>query len=116
MHHFKRAALVKEWRQAAFLLAKEAKIPALAAIEVDVTPYLVNRGRPQDIGAAYPSYKAMQDGVVDAGVIPDDCIKYVKKVTFYPPVASKVNSLEIVVREWQSDDSKGETKLPQEMI
>lgn len=103
MHHYKRAALIKEWRQAAFLLCKEAKVPPLEAIEVDVIPYLVSKGRPQDIGAAYPSYKALQDGVVDAGVIPDDSPRYVKKVTFYAPVASKFNALVLVLREATED-------------
>lgn len=99
MHHYKRAALVKEWREAFFYLAKEAQIPALKAVEIFVTPVLTPRGRTQDIGACYPAYKAAQDGCIDAGVLPDDSPRYVRKVTFFPPVPARVSALQLVIRE-----------------
>jgi hypothetical protein len=50
-----------------------------------VTPHLRD-GRTQDVGACYPAAKAAIDGLVDAGVIPDDGPQYVTRLTFDPPV------------------------------
>ena len=71
-HFQKRAARVRETRERFFWLAKEAKIPQLPKIDVAAVPLVKNRRSMQDVGACFPTVKAAIDGLVDAGVIPDD--------------------------------------------
>lgn len=84
-HHYKRAAMVKEWREAFHLLALEAKIPRLERIGVVATPILNGRGRIQDVGGCFPAVKSAIDGLVDARVIPEDGPRYVKWLLFKAP-------------------------------
>lgn len=100
-NHFRRAEVVRAWRQAFWLLALEAKIPHLKQIEVEATPVLNGRGRPQDVGAASNAVKAAIDGIVDAGVIPDDSPTYLRKITFCAPEKGP-NSLHLIVRDLHS--------------
>ena len=43
-----------------------------------------DRRRRSDVGNVYPAAKAAIDGLVDAGVIPDDNDRYVEAITFRP--------------------------------
>jgi hypothetical protein len=87
MNHFQIASLVKEWRG----LAKEAAEMALEGTErppwpVEVEVFVMLRGkRSQDCGAAYPAVKAAIDGLVDAGVIPDDTPEYLGSIIMNSP-------------------------------
>lgn len=85
-HHMKRAEIVKTWRNAYFYLTKEAGIPKLDCIDVEATPYLNGPGRNQDVAACNPAVKAALDGMVDAGVLPDDSPTYVRSIKFNRPV------------------------------
>lgn len=78
-----RAASTKEWREAFCWLARKEKIPHMAWINVTVQPFQ-KRGRLQDTAACNPSAKAAIDGIVDAGVIPDDTGEFVRQITFLP--------------------------------
>jgi crossover junction endodeoxyribonuclease RusA len=72
-NHWERARLVKEWRTAFHLLAKEAKIPPMKWMAVTAEPFTTEaEGRQQDVAACNPAVKAAIDGIVDAGVLPDD--------------------------------------------
>jgi len=71
INHYTRAAIVKTWRDAAHVLCKAAKIPAIPAIIVYVEYCPTNSIR-RDAGNIYPTAKAIVDGIVDAGIIPDD--------------------------------------------
>jgi crossover junction endodeoxyribonuclease RusA len=94
-----RAASTKEWRTAFFWLAKQAHIPALERIKVEVRVSL--RGRLQDPVNCYPSVKAAIDGLVLAGVIPDDTPAHVHSVTFHAPIRGD-DCLRLVVRSLDS--------------
>lgn len=96
-NRFVRAERVKEWRSAFHLLALEAKIPRLPAIGLDVQARLT--GVQQDPVALFPAYKAALDGIVDAGVVPDDTWDYVKNVNFLPPEKGKPHALIVWVYE-----------------
>lgn len=96
-HHYKRAKYVKEWREAYADLAKQLHIPAVSAIEVVATPFLSGRGRTQDVGACFPAVKAAVDGLVDAGVIPEDNPTYVKMLAFKAPEKGE-NALQLEIR------------------
>lgn len=95
----KRAAIVKEWREAFCLLAKEAKIPPLSRIQVYAWPVLRDR-RVQDVGSCSPAVKSAIDGLVDAGVVPDDDPRYVTLIAFGPPAQEQgYDALRITIVE-----------------
>lgn len=81
-----------EWRQAWRLLA--TGVGPLGPCRVVVTPYLA-RGPQQDLGACFPAAKAAIDGLVDAGVWPDDTPEWVTRLEFRPPVMGQGDGLEI---------------------
>lgn len=88
-NRFQRAPLVKEWRDAYRLLALESKIPPLEWIHVEARPqYRTARSLP-DTAACVGSVKAAIDGLVDAGVLPDDGPELVRRVTFEAPVVDR---------------------------
>lgn len=95
-NRWERASLTKTWRHAFELLAKSEKIPPMAWISVTVEPYQKN-GRLQDVGACNPAVKAAIDGIVDAGILPDDSSQFVRSLIFLPPKRGK-DSLVIYIR------------------
>jgi len=95
-NRWERAKLTKEWRAGFQLLAKYEKIPPMVWITVTVEPHQKG-GRLQDVGACNPSVKAAIDGLVDAGVLPDDSSQFVKSLVFLPPKKDK-NSLVLYIR------------------
>lgn len=53
--------------------------------------------RMPDTGNAFPAAKAAIDGLVDAGVLPDDNGRYVHALTFLAPQAAGFDALELHV-------------------
>jgi crossover junction endodeoxyribonuclease RusA len=96
-NHWERARLVKEWRNAFHLLAKEAKIPPMKWMAVTAEPFSDAKGRQQDVAACNPAVKAAIDGLVDAGILPDDSPQYLTSVTFLSPKKNK-NALVLYLR------------------
>ena len=78
-----RASHVKEWREAYAWLARRQRIPRMEWINVTAQPFQ-KRGRLQDTAACNPSVKAAIDGLVDAGVVPDDTGDFVREIRFLP--------------------------------
>ncbi|MGW5529462.1 hypothetical protein [Streptomyces xanthochromogenes] len=73
LHWRKRAELVKSIRHTARAIARQAKLPALERAHVFYVFHPDTRGaRRRDSGNWSPSAKAAIDGMVDAGVLPDD--------------------------------------------
>jgi len=95
-NRWERAKQTKEWRQAFELLAKSGKIPPMSWISVTVEPHQKG-GRLQDVGACNPAVKAAIDGIVDAGILPDDSPQYVRSIIFLGPKKGK-DSLVIHIR------------------
>lgn len=100
-NHWERARLVKEWRTAFHILAKEAKIPPLKWVSITAEPFSNSKGRLQDVAACNPAVKAAIDGIVDAGVLPDDSPKYLSSITFMSPKRDK-NALVLYLRGVQA--------------
>lgn len=71
LHWAAQARATRAIRHAAKLLAKSARIPALPRAKV-VAEYRPADRRRRDPANWYPSVKAAIDGLVDAGVLPDD--------------------------------------------
>lgn len=71
MHHMVRARRVRRFRDAACVLAKQQKIPALPRVRIELH-YAPRDSRRRDPINFALTLKACEDGIVDAGVIPDD--------------------------------------------
>ncbi len=95
-NRWERASLTKEWREAFAWLARSEEIPPMRWLSVTVEPHQKG-GRLQDVGACNPAVKAAIDGLVDAGVLPDDSPEFVRSLIFLPPLKDK-NSLVIYLR------------------
>lgn len=103
-----RAEHVKEWREAFAWLARKQKIPQMEWVNVVAQP-AQKRGRLQDTAACNPSVKAAIDGLVDAGIVPDDTGNFVRQITFLPCVRGD-DSLTIIIKGQREnkDESQGE--------
>jgi crossover junction endodeoxyribonuclease RusA len=95
-NRWERAELVKTWRTAFALLAKSEGLPVMSWISVTAEPHQKG-GRLQDVGACNPAVKAAIDGLVDAGILPDDSSQYMRSLIFLPPKNDK-NSLVLYIR------------------
>jgi len=98
-HFQKRARVVREWRERFAWLARGDRIPPLQRISVAAVPLVMNRRSLPDVGACFPAVKAAVDGLVDAGVIPDDSPQYVHSICFYAPLVGDLEGLRLVVTE-----------------
>jgi len=74
-HWGRRKRVTGELRQAAGWLAKAQRIPRLERAHI-LAILQPPDNRKRDPGNWYPSYKACIDGMVDAGILPDDYAKY----------------------------------------
>lgn len=86
---------VEEWKSAFYWLAKDARVPTLERITVSVDVEMP--GNVQDTCNAYPAVKAAIDGLVAAGVIPDDTPQHVVAITFTAPRHAKKPRLTLTI-------------------
>ena len=98
-HHMKRATHVKDMREAFGWMAKAQQLPKMRAVHIYATPLAKNRKWRQDVGACFPAVKAAIDGLVDAGILPDDNPEFVRQLTFFPMEISDVDGLRIEIEE-----------------
>ena len=75
LHRMRQADLTKAIRAAAFVMAKNGKVPALQRAHI-ICEFRPPDRRRRDVHNLYPSAKAAVDGLVDAGVLPDDSDEY----------------------------------------
>lgn len=76
MHHMQAAKLTKEIRGLICHLARH--LPDMGRCEVTLT-WFVNTRTKRDDENPVPTLKALCDGLVDAGIVPDDTNQYMKK-------------------------------------
>lgn len=74
--YYKRARIVAAWRAAGRDHAQRAGTPALTRVRV-IAEVCFHDRRKRDPGNFYDTAKAIMDGFVDAGVLPDDSAAYV---------------------------------------
>lgn len=99
---------VRLWRGAFRLLAIQQRIPKLERISVEVQPVLHTGRWMQDASACHPAAKAAIDGLVDAGVIPDDRPPYVHAVTYLEPRVDRArrrDAMELTVNELPTENA-----------
>jgi hypothetical protein len=99
MHRMRWAEHTDAIRQTWGWLARQARIPKLQRARFDVTPLHANNRSPQDPAACAPEAKAAIDGLVDAGVLPDDNGRHVVAIEFNPPRVAGVDGLELTICE-----------------
>lgn len=90
-----RAALTKTWRDTFARLCQIEKVPALQWVVIEARQHCPSH--PADPGAIYPAVKAAVDGLVDAGVIPDDTGEFVHALTFRPAIIVNHHALALRV-------------------
>ena len=96
-HHHEVAAHRRLWREAGAQAARLARVPGLGAVEVTVQGRYPD-GRLPDADACAPSVKGVIDGLVDAGVIPDDGPERVRSVTYLRARTDQAAPAALVVR------------------
>lgn len=73
------AKTVREVRDAAHILAKQARIGACGRVRVTLH-YRPRDRRVRDVENSTPTYKAACDGLVDAGIVRDDAPEFMEKL------------------------------------
>lgn len=96
MHWGTRAGLVKGWRVAVYWSARAAHAPSFSQAEITVQPFQA-KGKLADPGAHEPAAKAAIDGLVDAGVLPDDSPVHLVAIRYRAPVRADEDALELTV-------------------
>lgn len=95
-----KAKLNAEWREAVAWLCTAQKIPACGRIKVELyyAPRF-NRRRDQDNLVA--TLKPVVDGIVDAGVVPDDTQQFVERVwpIILKPTGAKHGAFWLTIEE-----------------
>lgn len=87
-------------RRDAHLLTRAAKVPAMAAARFFYFARLERKcGREPDWGAYSSAFKAALDGIVDAGVLPDDSRRYVVDPPMELPIVYKPPAALVVIIE-----------------
>lgn len=87
-HWAVKAKHVKPWREAALVLARQQRIPACSRIKVELH-YVPAQERRRDPDNLIACLKPLVDGLVDAGIVPDDTDQYVER-TF--PIVHKAQA------------------------
>lgn len=91
-----RSALTRKWREAFAQLCQVERLPPLEWFTVEAIPVCQDRRRP-DVGNIMPAVKAAIDGIVDAGVVPNDTDDYLHALTFRPALVLGYNALRLRV-------------------
>lgn len=97
--HHARAAMRAEWRQAFRILAMTGHVPAVDQIRVTVHHTKAGPGKVPDVCSCAPSVKAAIDGLVDAGVIPDDGPDHLVAVEFVAPTRGAAHAVTLEIQE-----------------
>lgn len=85
LHHHAAAAIRKKWNHTTAILAGAASIPRLTTVHI-VAQGRYPGGNLPDADALAPSVKGAIDGLVTAGVIPDDGPRNVLSVLYLAPI------------------------------
>jgi crossover junction endodeoxyribonuclease RusA len=112
-HWHTRADIVRQTRESAYWLAKQMWIPAMEKVIVEFYPHQA-KGRLADAGAHLPSAKAALDGIVDAGVLPDDSPKYVVMMAMHAPQRADKDRMDVVLVPCPTDGYSNDTNYQKE--
>lgn len=85
-HWSRQSKSARVWKHAGAVLARAHRIPTLTAVTVECWGRYPDRRSLPDPDGLAPGLKAVLDGIVQAGVIPDDTPAHVRGVTYLPAV------------------------------
>jgi crossover junction endodeoxyribonuclease RusA len=91
-HYMVKAKIVREWRGATSILGRSLRIPACERIKVELH-YVPAQERRRDPDNLVSALKPCCDGLVDAGIVPDDTERFVERVF---PIIHKAHPTEPV--------------------
>lgn len=98
-NHYARARKVKQVRAHARFLAQHAGIPPLTRCAIELH-YAPRDSRRRDALNLVATLKPIEDGIVDAGCVPDDTAEYVEPtVPVIDEPTGRAGRLYVVVRE-----------------
>ncbi|WP_155830241.1 hypothetical protein [Glycomyces tenuis] len=80
-HWSARSGPTKLWREAAEIRARAAGIPAMKRATITAIVHRADLRKDCDAHNRYPTVKAAIDGIVDAGVLEDDCDRFLVSLT-----------------------------------
>ena len=106
MHFHARSDYSLQWKHAAEVLAREAKIPSLESMHIIVRPFVTRRPFP-DVAACASTVKACIDGLVDAKVVPDDDPSHHLSTLFLAAAIGESNCLRIEVHDHVGHEQEG---------
>lgn len=114
MHYQVKARHTASIRTTAYLLARQAHIPACEHVEVAMVWTVPTRGR-RDAENPVATLKPFCDGLVDAGVVPDDTPEFMTKLMPVIEYAKGVEAVRFEVRAVSATDSdRPASPLPDE--
>ncbi len=96
IHYARRSEIVRQWRWAAKLYTRQAKVQPYEWCEITMHVKQA-RGVLADPGAHYPVLKACVDGIVDAGILPSDDGRYVRSIVQQPPMRGNRDEIRITL-------------------
>ena len=97
--HYAHAAIVRQLRQDAWVLAKKARIGGPHPRVVVVLHWRPGRRGRYDSENPYPTLKACADGLTDAHIVDDDTAEQMdKQVRIHPPERGKPGALWLTVQ------------------
>lgn len=94
---------IKLWRDAAHIYAKAARLPSLQRAHITATLHFPTK-RQRDVHNWMPTIKAIVDGLVDYGLLPDDSDDYLVGPDLRPgePITrqqGRIGAVELTIRE-----------------
>lgn len=96
-NHFAVSKMREEWSDQTQVLCRVLDAPkGLDRVEITVRPFY-DKGPLPDTDAVHPSVKAVIDGLVRYGVIPDDSGEHVRSLTYQAPLLSRGRGSGIIV-------------------
>lgn len=89
LHFRAKADLVAEWNGHAIAAARLAKLPKNVGPVAAEIQLRYRSGQLTDPDSAAPTWKAIMDGLVTYGLIPDDTAEWFRGVTLLPPFLNR---------------------------
>lgn len=95
-----KAATVKLWRDAGHVYARQAKLPQLGQARITATFHFHDKRRRDDHNY-FPTVKALVDGFVDYGLLPDDSREFLLSTTICggDPIAAHAPLVVVLIQE-----------------
>ncbi len=110
MHWAPKSRITREIRTKAWLLAKQAKVPTGCDHVTVCLHYRPKDRRKRDEDNLVPVLKAACDGLVDAGIVPDDTPQFMQKLmpVIHPAEKGRDGSLWLTIAPIEEDGSDDE--------